>query len=854
MKKIVIGTLAHVDAGKTTLTESLLYSSGSINQFGRVDHGNSFLDFDFQERNRGITIFLKQAVVNLKDTKITLIDTPGHIDFSTEMERALQILDYAIIVINATDSVQAHTITIWNLLKHYNIPVFIFVNKMDISYLNQTELMSDLKNKLSDKCLDFTSINQTFYENIALCNEVLLESYLENQSIQPEMITKSIYNREIFPCFFGSALNNLAIDEFLTSLDLYTLQPQYNKDFGAKVFKITHDEQGNRLTHLKITGGNLKVKTALSNSEKIDQIRIYSGSKYQVFDEVLAGDICAIKGLKSFKVGSVLGVEEQLTKPLLSSCMHYRVILPNGVDQYQVLSYLHLLADEDPTLHINYNEQLQEIRVQLMGEIQTEILKNIISERFGIKIDFDQGNIIYKETILETVEGVGHYEPLRHYAEVHLLLEPGVNGSGLVFESKCLEENLEKRYQKSVLTHLEEKKHLGVLTGSMITDLKITLLTGKAHLKHTDGGDFREATYRAVRQGLKAGKSILLEPYYNFLIELPSKYLSRAIYDIELMSGSFEILDNINDITKLTGQAPVRKMQNYQINLASYTKGVGRITCFLDGYKPCLNQEEIIELIGYNSEEDLENPTGSIFCKQGAGFYVPWNLVKDYMHINFQYQPLTKKTSDLDIYTPSKNYDQELEEIFKRTYGETKIRLANEFEYQLNVKEASMLMKSKVECLLVDGYNIIYDWIELKTLAKENLDAARVRLIDILSNYQGYKQCLLIIVFDAYKVKQNLGSLNKQDNIFIVYTKEAQTADMYIERVTKELASEYSVIVATSDSLEQTIVIGLGARRMSARELKIEVEYFNQEMFNEFERKNLRQKAYLLEGVKDYKE
>lgn len=848
MKKIVLGILAHVDAGKTTLTESMLYLSKTIRHLGRVDHGDAFLDYNSQERDRGITIFSKQAIFNWNDCQITLIDTPGHVDFSTEMERTLQVLDYAILVISGIDGIQNHSETIWKLLKHYHVPTFIFINKMDSIYANKDKLLNDLKDQFDENCFDFENLDENFYETIALNNEKLLDYYLEHQTLTKEMIIDEIYQRNLFPCFFGSALKIEGIDIFLNEFTNCVKEKQYPKQFQARVFKITHDKQGNKLTHLKITGGSLKVKEQVGN-EKVDQIRIYSGDKYQLVNEVYAGDICAIKGFKNFEISQGLGNESTVNTPILSPYMDYRIILPENCNQHEALEKLLLLSKEDPQLHINYNNQSKEIHVELMGEIQVEILKNIISERFNLDVEFDHGNIIYKETILEPVEGVGHFEPLRHYAEVHLLLEPGKPGSGLEFAVDCKENVLATSYQRLVLSHLKEKEHIGVLTGSLITDMKITLISGRAHLKHTEGGDFREATYRALRQGLKATKSILLEPYFKFSLEIPVEYLSRAIYDIETMNGTFKLSKEQDEMAYLTGKAPVSKMQNYQSEVISYTKGKGRITLQIDGYYPCTNQEEIISKINYDSESDLENPTGSVFCSHGAGFNVKWDKVENYMHIPYQFKPKNENKEKKIEKTTYSNEDEELENIFIRTYGPIK-------QHQTTTPAKKIISnttyKYMPECLLVDGYNIIHSWPELKELAKDNLDAARTRLIDIMCNYQGYKKCILILVFDAYKVKNNLGSSYKYHNIYIVYTKEAQTADMYIERTTHELASKYNITVATSDALEQLIVLGQGGKRISSRELRLEVERLDKEKLEEYRRKQAKGYNYLLEDIKNY--
>lgn len=852
MKKITIGILAHVDAGKTTLTESILHITGNIKTLGRVDHGNSYLDYDVQERDRGITIFSKEARFSYQDTAYTLIDTPGHIDFSTEMERTLQVLDYAIMVINGNDGIQSHSETIWTLLKHYHVPCFIFVNKMDMEKANHDMLMSNIKDKLDERCIDFSLENDALYESIALTNDTLLEYYLEHHRIDKNSIMNRITNRELFPCLFGSALKNVGVKELLDVLTIYSKEKQYSEKFGARVYKISRDHQSNRLTHVKITGGKLRVKEKIVAEEKVDQIRLYSGEKYQMIDEVIAGDVCALKGLKSTTVGQGLGYEQEESKPVLLPFMNYRIILPSGVDEHKMYSNLQIIAEEDPQLHITYNTQSKDIHIQLMGKIQIEVLKNIIKDRFGIEVDFDQGRIIYKETITQTIEGVGHFEPLRHYAEVHLLLKPGKRGSGLQFFTDCKEDVLASHWQRLVLTHLREKEHIGVLTGSPITDMKITLVAGKAHQKHTEGGDFRQATYRAIRQGLKSTTSIVLEPYYSFRLEVPAEFISKAIYDIESMNGDFTIVDSSSS-TVITGKAPVSKMQSYYQQVLSYTKGQGRLQCSLKGYEPCINQQQVIEEIGYNSESDMDNPTNSVFCKQGAGFTVPWNEVPEFMHLPFT----LKKKEKIEVQEPKVHHlgnvgDKELEDIFTRTYGPTKRKLSSKDSYEKKSHQKEESRKVLPECILIDGYNVIHAWDELKDLAYHDLGAAREKLMDILCNYQGYKQCMVIVVFDGYKVKGAIGTSQKYNNIYVVYTKEAQTADTYIERTTHALANQYHVVVATSDALEQLIVIGHGAHRISSRELKLEIEYLTKEKLNAFQSKQKIRRNYLLEDLQEY--
>jgi len=851
MKRLTIGILAHVDAGKTTLSESFLYLSGQIRKLGRVDHQDAFLDYDQQERHRGITIYSKQAIFKWKDTEMTLVDTPGHADFSTEMERTLQILDYAILVINGMDGVQAHTKTIWNLLEYYHVPTFIFVNKMDLTPITQEELYKNIQEHLNSACMKIQEDDE-FYENLALVDEDILNYYLEHQTVSQGMIQNAIFNRQIFPVVFGSALKNQGIDELLDVLDIYTKEPDYSDDFGAKVFKITHDQQGNQLTHMKITGGSLKVKEKIGE-EKVDQIRLYSGTKYEMINEARAGMICTIKGLQKVKVGDVLGKEVSMKQPLLSSYMNYRIVLPENCDQHTMLKNLQQLALEDPDLHISYHQQTQDIHIQLMGEIQIEILKNLIKERFDVDVLFDQGQILYKETITNIVEGVGHYEPLRHYSEVHILLEPLPAGSGLKFESRCSEDVLSRNWQRLIMTHMQEKEHLGVLIGAPITDMKLTLVAGKAHQKHTEGGDFRQATYRAIRQGLKKANSILLEPYFYFELTVPQSSLSRALYDIEEMNGKFEVGDMLHDHVVIRGEAPAANMQNYQSEVIAYTKGQGKLLCTLKGYQPCHNQQEVIEKINYDSEADLDHPTGSIFCSHGAGFYVAWDEVEDHMHLAYAFQPTFQKTMNQNSYTSSLSEDDELEAIFTRTYGKIERKTARQLGYRQSEHQHVEIKKQKPRCLLVDGYNVIHAWDELKVLANDNLEGARLRLLDMMCNYQGYKDCLLIVVFDAYKVKGNIGSHQQYHNIHVVYTKEAQTADMYIERATHQMAEDYQVTVATSDALEQLIVAGAGAYRMSSRELRIDLDYVSQMTQHNYQEQSSKNHNCLLEDVKNYK-
>lgn len=842
MKRLAVGILAHVDSGKTTLSEGLLYRSGEIRKLGRVDHGDAFLDSHALERSRGITIFSKQAVLHYNDTVFTLLDTPGHVDFSIEAERTLQVLDYAILVISGSEGVQSHTETLWRLLKRYNIPTFIFVNKMDLDGADHDKILNELKHRLSEGCVDFGTdrTSEAFFENAAMCDNALMEQFLETGRIDSDEIKAAVSMRKIFPCCFGSALKTEGIDEFLEILDLYTKQPVYSSEFGAKVFKIAEDEQKNRLTYMKITGGSLKVKALLSDrnklwSEKVNQIRIYSGVKFQPVDEAECGTICAVTGLTKTYSGEGLGIEQDSSSPVLEPVLSYRVELEKGIDVHTALSKLKKLEEEDPELHVVWNEQLQEIHIALMGEIQLEILKSIIAERFGLNIEFGHGGIAYKETISDKVEGVGHYEPLRHYAEVHLILEPGKRGSGLRFATECREDQLDRNWQRLILTHLEEKTHLGVLTGSPITDMKITLAAGKAHLKHTEGGDFRQATYRAVRHGLMNAESILLEPYYDFHLEIPNDSVGRAITDIQQMGGEFEPPVSSGEMTIISGSAPVSEMRDYHTEVISYSHGKGRLNCMLKGYFPCHDQDKVIAAYGYDCEADLNNTADSVFCGHGAGFVVKWDEVYNYMHLESvlkkskpQEVTQTVTRQQLTEYRDRLEEDKELMAIFERTYGPIKrdSRSALHTEKHIPVPKPSKTqpVPTGPEYLLVDGYNIIFSWDELKAAAAENLDLARNMLINTLCNYQGFKQCNLILVFDAYKVKGQHGNVEKVHNITVVYTKEAETADSYIEKAAHDLSKNHKVRVATSDNLEQIIILGSGAYRISAREFYEEVK------------------------------
>lgn len=849
MKKLSVGILAHVDSGKTTLSEALMYCSGNISTLGRVDHGNSFLDNFALERDRGITIFSKQAVLKYNNTCFTLLDTPGHIDFSTETERTLQVLDYAVLVISGTNGVQSHTHTLWRLLSRYNVPVFIFVNKMDLDGADKELVMTQLKGKLSDGCVDFTDTSDAdFYENVAICDENLLDKFYETESLDKSDIITAIKERKIFPCFFGSALKLQGVEEFLNALDEYTEQPSYSDDFGAKVFKISEDKQGNRLTHLKITSGCLKVKALInssdgSTSEKVNQIRIYSGEKFTAEEVATAGTVCAVTGITFAHSGDGLGIEKNSRLPILEPVLTYRVDLPENINAHTALQKLRILEDEDPQLNVVWNETLGEIQIQLMGEIQLEILKSIISERFNFNVEFGKGNIIYKETIKNTVEGVGHFEPLRHYAEVHLLLTPIKQGSGISFELDCSEDKLDKNWQRLILTHLLEKTHIGVLTGSPVTDMKITLVSGKAHKKHTEGGDFRQATYRAVRQGLKTAESILLEPVYSFTLEVPNENIGRAMSDIQRMHGTFSPAESNGETSIINGTAPVATMSDYQTELTQYTHGKGRLTYFLKGYEPCHNADEVIQQIGYNSDNDVNNPCDSVFCSHGVGKIVKWNEVYDYMHLESALAPKEENPQPLkakDRVTARLNadcddifaQDRELIAIFEQTYGPIKKRENSDTKKTKRITNFDTPKKHQKpapkyigeEYLLVDGYNVIFSWDSLKKLASENLETARNQLINILCNYQGYCKCELILVFDAYRVSGKHREVEKVNNINVVYTKEAETADMYIEKVTHKLAKNHKVRVVTSDGMEQFIILGHGALRISSQAFLQEVK------------------------------
>ena len=877
MKNIVMGILAHVDAGKTTLSESMLYLSGTVRKLGRVDHKDAFLDTYALERDRGITIFSKQAVFSLGNKKVNLLDTPGHVDFSAEMERTLQVLDYAVLVISGADGVQGHTETLWKLLKLYDIPTFIFINKMDQQGTDQAALLSELKERLDEGCIAFGKEESTeTLEELAMTDEKVLDYFMEHESIRKEEICRLIKERRVFPCYFGSALKLEGVQELLYGFERYMEPYTGTEEFGAKVFKISRDDKGERLTFLKVTGGKLVVKMPVNlvdKEEKVNQIRIYSGAKYETVNEVEAGGVCAVTGLVSSYIGQGFGVEKGTAAPFLEPVLTYQMILPDGADTTKVLRELKQLEEEEPLLNIVWNPALEEIHVQLMGEVQTEILKTMIAERFHLDVEFGTGKIVYKETIKNSVVGVGHYEPLRHYAEVHLKMEPLETGSGLVFDADCSEDVLDRNWQRLILTHLQEREHPGVLTGSPITNMKITIVAGRAHLKHTEGGDFRQATYRAVRQGLKSAESILLEPWYSFVLEVPSDQVGRAMSDIGQMNGSFEgpEAEDKQGMVRLTGTAPASEMRDYQREVWAYTKGRGRITFTLKGYEPCHNAEEVIEQIGYDSERDIDNPTGSVFCAHGAGFLVKWDEVPEYMHIKEDF--LSEGSDEISdgeqtitgnahfgnsSYSSGYGDDPELLAIMEREFGSKQKERDRYSGYRKQTVSAPMPRKTvikdtepKKEYLLVDGYNVIFAWEELNELAKASIDAARNKLMDILSNYQGFTGCTLILVFDAYKVKGSQGEVQKYHNIYVVYTKEAETADQYIEKTTHEIGRKYKVTVATSDALEQVIVMGQGAYRISARDFYEEVERTEKQIREINEQQHGEKRNYLLDYAKE---
>mgnify|MGYP000180606828 FL=1 len=898
MKKLVVGILAHVDSGKTTLSEAMLYTAGKIRKLGRVDHKDAYLDTDAQERERGITIFSKQAVFTYDGMEITLLDTPGHVDFSAEMERTLQVLDYAILVINGMDGVQSHTDTLWKLLKRYEIPTFIFVNKMDMEGTDKDAVFPNIRKKLDGDCVDFSSGDRD--EQIAMADERLLDTYLDSGMVEVEDIIEAILDRKIFPCFWGSALKLSGVQELLDAMNTYMVMPAYNAEFGGRIFKISRDAKGERLTYMKVTGGSLKCREQIEGTEgKVNQIRIYSGARYETVEEASAGTVCAVTGLGETSAGQGVGCEQENVFAGLEPVLSYKVSYPGDKDAVVVLRDIRQLEEEEPELHVEFAQETGEIFVKVMGQVQLQVLTQIIKDRFGYLISFGMGRIIYKETLAEPVMGVGHFEPLRHYAEVHLLMEPLEPGSGMQFDTICSEDVLDKNWQRLILTHLEEKEYRGVLTGAPITDMKITVTAGRAHQKHTEGGDFRQATYRAVRQGLMMGECRLLEPVYAFRLEIPTEMTGRAMNDITRMHGRFAQPEIEGEMSILTGTAPVATMQEYQQDVTAYTRGQGKLSCTLQGYEPCHNEDEVLAASTYDPELDMANPASSVFCAHGAGYIVDWYDVYDMMHVkedpgfalagmedvlrNITSEPteadednrkrMARERQDAGVPV----YDEkELEDIFVRTYGSNSrenaaYNKAGFNRYNKGVSEADWYVKKAAghgksktvgaqtlsagsktadtgiarpgayrkqkgekEYLLVDGYNVIFAWDDLKALAAVNIDSARDKLIDIMSNYQGYVGCELILVFDAYKVKQNPGSITKHGNIHVVYTKEAETADMYIEKTTHELGRKYKVTVASSDGLEQLIIMGQGALRMSSRGLREEVERVNQILRNDY--------------------
>ncbi len=878
MNRLIFGILAHVDAGKTTLSEGLMYKSGAIRKIGRVDNKDAHLDTNELERARGITIFSSQAELKIDDLDITLLDTPGHVDFSAEMERTLRVLDYAILIISGADGVQGHTETLWKLLREYNVPVFIFVNKMDQNGTDKEKILEDIREKLTDSCVDFTDTDsEEFYENIAMSDEHVMEDYLDNMTVSIEDIQGLIVERKIFPCFFGSALRLTGIDEFMQGLYTYTLRPEYSKEFGARVYKITREADGTRLTHIKVTGGTLRVKTELTGDtdgrewrEKINQIRLYSGDKYETVNEACAGMVCALTGLNYTYCGEGFGYEYSDNQSYLEPVLTYKINLPDSISETQMLPKLRMLEEEDPKLSIVWDEELKEIQAKIMGEVQLEILKSVIKERFGVDITFGAGNIVYKETIENVVEGVGHFEPLRHYAEVHLILEPAPRGSGVHVYTDCSEDILDKNWQRLIVTHIEEREHRGVLTGSLVTDINIILVTGRAHIKHTEGGDFRQATYRAIRQGLKMAHSRLLEPYYEFRLEVPEVNIGRAMMDIEKMHGKFEMPVTSNGMAVITGSAPVSLMHDYQNEVIAYSKGHGRLNLTLKGYDICHNEDEVIAKYNYDSESDIANPTGSVFCAHGSGYLVPWNEVYSYMHVESVLAVKNKNNLDIIENNPLNRVSEgvidldEIDDIINKTFfanrgasnakwrrnkrvkEDMEFAISRDFGVKKNVKNNA----GKEKYLLIDGYNVIFAWDELNELAKTNIDGARDRLLDIMCNYQGVKKCNLIVVFDAYRVENHKTEFFDYHNIHVVYTKEAETADQYIEKFAHENGRRYDVTVVTSDGLEQIIIQGQGCTLISAREFK---EYIkaNDELIKEKTSQSVSLKNGLFTGVSD---
>ena len=836
MKRLTTGIMAHVDAGKTTLTEAMLYLTGNIRRLGRVDHGDAFLDTQELERERGITIYAKQAILRRGDLELTLVDTPGHVDFSAETERALQVLDCAILVVSAADGVQGHTETLWQLLEEAGVPVFLFVNKMDQPNEGKAAILKQLEGRLGHGFVDMAD-PEARGEGAALCSEELMERYLSGEEFTQEELAALVVQRQLFPVYFGSALQVEGVEELLDGIEAYTLEPEWPQDFGARVFKITRDERGERLTWLKVTGGQLRVREVLHGpnwEEKVNQIRLYSGAKFTAVDVAPAGTVCAVTGLTHTTAGEGLGAEENWTGPRLEPVLSYQVIPPEGVDASTLLERLRRLEEENPQLQVEWEPHAEQVRVKLMGQVHREVLERELRRRFDLDVTFGPGSIVYLETLAKPVEGVGHFEPLRHYAEVHLLLEPLERGAGLQIDTVCSEDVLDGNWQRLILTHLVEKQHVGVLTGSPITDLKLTLLTGKGHLKHTEGGDFRQATYRAIRQGLMLGETILLEPWYTFRLEVPGESVGRAMTDVQRMCGEFEGPQMRGETAVLTGSLPVSEVGDYWSQVAAYTQGRGRFSCRLDGYRPCHNTQQVVEERGYDPDRDVDNPSGSVFCDHGAGVHVPWNEVRSRMHVDSGWLPEEERARKAQPapqfqrgYASQVALDKELEEIFARTYGAVKPRAFHSVKATTKPKERpwkGLKKRTGKDYLLVDGYNIIHAWEDLSALAREDLDGARAKLIDLLRNYQSWRGCQVIVVFDAYKVKGGKGAVEQLGDLYVVYTKEAETADMYIERTTYQLSRDNRVRVATSDGLEQMIILGHGAQRMSAAELKYETD------------------------------
>ena len=829
---ISAGLLAHVDAGKTTLSEALLFCSGARRNLGRVDHGDAYLDTHALERARGITIFSKQARLETPQLDLTLVDTPGHVDFSAEAERTLPILDSAILLISGTDGIQAHTLTLWKLLEHYHIPTILFINKMDLPGTDRAKLLEQLQRELSTGCVDFGQTPEQIAENAAMCDEALLESYLETGTVTPGNLRGLVENRKLFPCLFGSALRLEGIDELLALMDEYLPRPRYGKDFTARVYKISRDPQGNRLTWLKITGGDLRVRSAIryvnqkgeALEEKAVQLRLYSGDKFTTPEELRPGQLAAVTGLSATYAGQGLGCADDLPLPTLEPVMTYRVGLPAGKDAATVLPLLRQLEEEDPMLRIMWeNEQ---IHIQIMGKVQLEIFRSLVKERFSLDVNLDTGRIFYKETIENTVEGVGHFEPLRHYAEVHLLLEPLPQGSGMEFASSCSLDTLDANYQSQILTHMAEKIHRGVLTGAPITDMKLTLVSGRAHLKHTEGGDFRQATYRAIRQGLMQARSVLLEPWYRFQLTVPTEQIGRAITDIRARCGEFDSPETSGERSTLQGILPAAQLGDYPEQVASYTQGRGRLQIALDGYKPCHNQAEVVAAMGYDPEADLENTPDSVFCAHGAGFNVKWNQVPEYMHLeSYLKAPKAPQVLHRNLYTD----DRELEKIMLREFGPQTTTLYRPVQSKSDADFRS-IRPLKQQYLIVDGYNIIFAWEELAKIAREDLENARRQLCDELSNYAGFRKIRIVVVFDGYKVKGNLGEKVQYHNIQVVYTRENETGDCYIESLVAQIGSNYNLKVATSDGLVQLGALRSGVLRMSARELQAEIAQAKKDM------------------------